>query len=154
MNAQLFLNQTVINKNNERGIVVDCNDDHIIIKYKDISKTYSFDAVFKNHFLSFIDCSLNSLIDEYLSKKDEELTTHKKLIADNNAYAIKRNKEIIEKYKKLHEKELILKELFGYDFVYPPFSQFKKEYKKYIIRPDRKLYTGALEEYFNRKLYQ
>ena len=53
MNNEKFLNQEIINKNNERGLVTFFDDDHIVIKYPNCDKIYCPEIAFKNDFLAF-----------------------------------------------------------------------------------------------------
>ena len=48
MNKEQFLNKEIINKNNERGLVVSFDDEHIVIKYENEERTYCPDVAFKN----------------------------------------------------------------------------------------------------------
>ena len=130
-----LINQEVLNSNSEKGIVISFDEEHIIIKYPNKEATYVTDIVLKNGFITFINPQLNKLVEEYKeSKKQEELDKQaiKEKIEEN---AIELRKRINEMYKKLYYKNGIMKALFGYDFLYPPYNEFKKKYKNVITEP-------------------
>ena len=133
MNYKQFLNKKIINKNNEQGIITFFDDEHIKVKYLEKETTYSSEISFKNKYLTFIDTKLQSLIEEDLLKKENKRLQKEKAFEENNKIVIKRNKTILEQYRKLYQKNRILHCLFGRDFDYPPYKDFKKKYK-YLIR--------------------
>ena len=127
MNKEQFLNKEIINKNNEKGLVVFFDDDHIIIKYQTEEKTYFPEVAFKNKFLSFLDSALNILIEEDLNQKEEQRLQREKEVADNHRKVVNRSKKINELYKKISAKNNALQSLFGRDFQYPPFIEFERD---------------------------
>lgn len=136
MNYKKYINQKIINKNNEIGLVVSFDDEHITIKYLDKKITYNSEVSFKNKYLSFIDSNLQYLIEQNLLSKEDQTLQREKMFEDNNKAVIKRNKAILEQYKKVSLKNKELCSLFGRDFIYPPFIKFKKKYR-YLIREKR-----------------
>ena len=149
MNKEQFLNKEIINKNNERGLVVSFDDEHIVIKYENEERTYCPDVAFKNKFLSFLDSTLNILIEEDLNQKEEQRLQHEKEVADNHRKVVNRSKKINELYKKISAKNNTLQSLFGRDFQYPPFIEFEKKYRCYITRRTNK-YSGIIAETYGR----
>ena len=149
MNKEQFLNKEVINKNNERGLVISFDDEYIVIKYENKEITYCPDIAFKNKFLSFLDCSLNLLIDEDLSIKEELKLRREKEEEDNRRIFINRLKKVNELYKKISAKNAVLQSLFGRDFKYPPLIKFEKKYRCYITRRSNK-YSGIITETYGR----
>ena len=149
MNKEQFLNKEIINKNNERGLVVSFDDEHIVIKYKNEERTYCPDIAFKNKFLSFLDNSLNLSIDEDLSIKEELILQHEKEAEANRKIVINRSKKINELYKKISAKNATLQSLFGRDFQYPPLVEFEKKHRCYITRITNK-YSGIIAETYGR----
>ena len=149
MNKEQFLNKEIINKNNERGLVVSFDNERIVIKYENKEITYCPDVAFKNEFLSFLDSSLNLLINEDLSIKEELKLQHEKEAEDNHKTVINRSKKINKLYKKISAKNATLQSLFGRDFKYPPFIEFEKKYKRYITRRNN-IYLGSVTEIYGR----
>ncbi len=137
MNKEQFLNKEIINKNNDVGVVISFDDEHIVVKYQNEEKTYCPDVAFKNKYLSFLDDSLNYLVDKELLNKEESEQLHEKVAQNNHKIAVNRLKKINELYKKMSMKNQVMKCLFGGDFQYPPFIEFVKKYKYYIdLRSD------------------
>ena len=111
---------------------------------------YRFDVAFKNKYLSFLDCSLNLLINEDLSFKEELKLQHEKEAENNRRIVINRSKKINEFYKKISAKNATLQYLFGRDFQYPPLIEFEKKYNRcYITRRSNK-YSGIIAETYGR----
>ncbi len=133
MNRNMFLNKEVINKNNEKGLVLFFDEEYLIVKYENEQKKYSKDIALKNKYLVFVDESINKQIEQDLLNKEERKIEHEELISNNHQAVVLRNKKIISFYNKLYFKTRFLKTLFGKDFKYPPFIKFKKKYK-YLIR--------------------
>ena len=149
MNKEQFLNKEIINKNNEKGLVVFFDDEHIVIKYETEEKTYFPEVAFKTKFLSFLDTTLNFLIEEDLKVKEEDRAQREKQVAENHRKSVVRTKKINELYKKISAKNSALQSLFGRDFQYPPFIEFEKKYRCYITRRTNK-YSGIIAETYGR----
>ena len=132
MNKEQFLNKEIVNKNNEKGVVIFFDDEHIVVKYQNEEKTYNPTVAFKNKYLSFLDNSLNLLIDKNLLNKEESKLQYEQTAKNNHKIAINRYKKINEHYKKISSKNRVMQALFGSDFKYPPFYAFVKKYKNYI----------------------
>lgn len=152
MNYQDFINQMVINQNKESGVVIAFDIEHIIIQYENITKTYNGDIAFKTGFLKFINPKYQQIISEYLLNQ-ESLNKKKEEIANNNQErCIKRHHKIDETYQMLKKKNKVLLYLFGSDFIYPPYQEFKKKYKQQISQKENQyfseLYLGLDHWYY------
>lgn len=134
MNREQFLNKEVINKNNQKGIVISFDDKYIVIRYQDEDKIYVPDPAFKNGFLSFTDDNLNSLINDDLQCKKIAEEQKEKELEKIKKEAIQRIQRINEINDKLIRKWFDLQKLFGEDFIYPPLEEFKKQYGPYITK--------------------
>ena len=128
MDYTLFINKEIINKNNIKGIVISFDKEHIVIRYESDEKTYNPDIAFKSKFLSFVDDSLNTLIEENLFNKEQEQIQKEVTAKDNRRKAVNRTKKVREMYTKLERKNRMMMSLFGRDFLYPPYIEFKKKY--------------------------
>ena len=132
MNNEQFINQEVININNESGIVISFDDDYVVVKYNNTEKTYSRDIVFSNKYLAFKEQSLNQMIQEDLLLKEKTKKQQEEQFSKNRETIIDRRNRINNIYKKLLHKNEIMKLLFGNDFLYPPYVEYIKKYKHYI----------------------
>ena len=138
INYMLFINQKIMNKNGEEGVVISFVNERVIVSYSGAEKTYNPEVAFGNGFLSFVDDKFAKLYqDEMIAKKAiakiKEETIKK--IDENRPIKIKRVNEI---YAKLSKKYSILQVLFGKDLFYPPYEKFVKEYKDLINTNPRK----------------
>lgn len=144
-----FINQIVINKYNERGIVKAIDKERILVSFNNEEKLFSTEIVFTNHFLSFEDDQLNTLIKEiFIEKKEAQVRKQE----EAHKTAIDRHKKVNARYQALKEKDRILKALFGRDFIYPPFEAFKKQYR-FIIEKEKDLYLslyGISQSYIDK----
>lgn len=132
MNYKNFLNKQVVNKNNEVGVVLSFDSDHIVIKYLSDEKTYYPDTAFKSGFLTFKSKRLKQLIDQdLLNKEIANKKKEKELAEKHKKYNTKRT-TVNKIYKRLCAKNRILLALFGNDFIYPPLEEFEKKYKELI----------------------
>ena len=132
MNREQFVNKEIVNKDNQKGIVVSFDENLLVVRYEKEQKTYSPDIAFKSKYLSFLDEGLNKLIDEYISNKEQEESEKEQTRIRNHSLAIARNKRVSEGYAKLSAKNDVLHHLFGKDFEYPPFVKFMKQYRHLI----------------------
>ena len=123
-----FINQEVINKNGDKGIVVGLTDERITIDFLAGQEMYKPDIAFKSSFIKFVDETMNSEMMKIINNDKEEETKHQAVIDKINRDAIKRNKRASEMYIELEKKDKALKRLFGGDFIYPPFERFKKKF--------------------------
>ena len=123
-----FINQEVINKNGDKGIVVGLTDERITIDFLAGQEMYKPDIAFKASFIKFVDETMNSEMMKIINNDKEEETKHQAVIDKINRDAIKRNKRASEMYIELEKKDKALKRLFGGDFIYPPFERFKKKF--------------------------
>ena len=123
-----FINQEVINKNGDKGIVVGLTDERITIDFSTGQEMYKPDIAFKSSFIKFVDETMNSEMMKIINNDKEEEIKHQAVIDKINRDAIKRNKRASEMYIELEKKDKALKRLFGGDFVYPPFERFKKKF--------------------------
>lgn len=139
-----FINKEVINKNNEVGIVLMFDDEHIVIKYPSETKTYNPDVAFKTGYITFKNKELKQAISQDVAQKNEIAIRKEK---DNQSLLLK--KKIARKtYSMLLRKAKYLQILFGSDFVYPPLEEFENKYK-YLIE-EKKKYS---EPYFGYDYY-
>ena len=139
MNYQPFLNQIVVNKEKQQGTVISINEDQVIINYPDIrypndEKTYNTKIAFKNGYLSFTNDDLNTLMSSIIISGEKEIEKQKAFINKNHDVIVKRHHLIIKQNQELKKKLKILKQLFGDDFIYPPYVEFMKKYGKIIPR--------------------
>ena len=132
MNFKEYINQQVINKNNEVGKVISLSDDHIVIEYEEASKTYNPSITFTNHFISFVNQSLNKSFEEYLKNKESLEKQKVEEIKNIQKKYIDKKQKVNKKYDELCYKDYVLKYIFGKDFVYPPLKEFEKKYQKMI----------------------
>lgn len=143
-----FINAQVSNINNESGIVLSIDQEHVVIKYPNVEKTYNTEIVFKNKFLSFVSEELNKKMDAYVNHRVKQEEEKKQLFQDNKDASILRQKKVNEIYKKLALKNYLMKALFGNDFYYPPYEEFVKKYKHQIHIPKfRNYYSYRYWEY-------
>lgn len=137
LNYSLFINKEVTNANNESGVVTSFDKDNIVVTYPSGNKTYKQALAFKNNFLKFKDENLNSLINEDQSNLQIEIKRKEEsLIKAQDDYK-NRAKVINRRYKELKGKQYMLRQLFGGDFVYPPYKEFKKKYNHIIVDEDK-----------------
>ena len=134
MDFQEFINQKVINKKQEEGIVVSFDKEHIVVQYEEVTKNYNPDVALKNGFLSFVDSNLQGKIKQYYVLQTEEEEKDKELKSKTAKVATRRNKDVIEKHKRLVRKAWYLQGFFGPDFIYPPLEEFEKKYNKLLIK--------------------
>ena len=147
MNYNKFLNQPVMNKAGEKGIVVAFDKDHIVVKYENSERTYSTDITFKNKFIFFFDDELQKTIDDSVKKKENELQRKEQEFADNHKRVVALSKKVNSRYQQLSKKNNILLHLFGKDFVYPPYQMFVKKYKYIIIDKKKSLFKSRYRSY-------
>lgn len=143
MDYNQFLNQEVITKNNETGIVVSFEKERITIKFSDRESIFNPQVAFSNHFLSFKNDTYNSMMDnEYITKPAEELAQREK----EHQFVVDRHKRVNARYEELRKKAYVLKKLFGPDYVYEPYEKLKKQYKHVVpLEEDwiRSLFKGT-----------
>ena len=132
MNYNQFLNKEVINKNNQKGVVVSIDSQYLVVKYQNEEKTYNPDIAFKNKFITFIDDNLNHFIEGELMDKEKTNSYNQELVDAIHKSVVTKNKRILDYYDKISEKNGVLQYLFGGDFLYPPFVNFVKKYYQVI----------------------
>ena len=128
MNYNQLINKEVINKNNQKGVVVSINPQYLVVKYQNEEKTYNPDIAFKSKFITFTDDNLNRLIEGDLSDKAKADNYNQELIEAIHKSVITKNKRILDYFDKISEKNGVLQVLFGGDFLYPPYTNFIKKY--------------------------
>ena len=128
MNYNQLINKEVINKNKQKGVVVSCDSQYIVVKYQNEEKTYNSDIAFKSKFITFADDNLNRLIEGDLSNKEKAENYNQELIEAIHKSVVTKNKRILDYYDKISEKNGVLQVLFGGDFLYPPYINFIKKY--------------------------
>lgn len=135
-----FINQEIINKKGDKGIVVSLTDERITIDFPTGQIIYKPDIAFKSSFIKFVDETMNLEMMKIINNDKEEEIKHQAVIDKINRDAIKRNKRASEMYIELEKKDKALKRLFGGDFIYPPFERFKKKF------PHAKRKKSAIEK--------
>lgn len=133
MDYQKYFGKEIINKEDKTGVVVSFDKERITIKYDDVEKCYSSKVVFSKHYLAFKNDEFNKEVDEEFVEKEKQITKSQE---EAHKVAIIRHKRVNQIYKKLEYKNRVLKKLFGSDFVYPPFEEFKKQYKLILDKGD------------------
>ena len=128
MNYQQFINQQITDYQGKSGYVVSFNEDRIVINQNDEHITFNPDIAFKNKALIFVNQEYNNLVNKDMDERIQAATLHQQKIDKINKEAIKRNKMASDKYIVLERKEKALKRLFGDDFIYPPFTIFKRKF--------------------------
>ena len=136
MNFNDFINQKIINKKDEEGVVISFDKERIIIKYDECEKSYNPDVALKNGFITFIDSSYQEKINRYLVLVDDETKKNEELVAKNDRIAYKRSKDVLKKHERLVKKAYILRAMFGQDFIYPPLLEFERKYHNLFIKDD------------------
>ena len=132
MNYNDFLNQPILNKNQESGLVLSFDENHIVIQYPSTKKIYHPDVAFKNHFLVFENHDLQRLIEQDQSEKEAASKKKEAQVAENNRKYLAKRRRVNLKYSELCRKNRLLLILLGCDFVYPPLKRFEKKYQSYI----------------------
>ena len=132
MDYSVLINKTIRNKNGQEGIVVAFNNEHIVVRYSNVEKTYNPDVAFKNGFLCFVDEPLNKLMFEETADKENKRLQREQEFENNNKAAVKRVNQINKTYKTLLKKSRMMQSLFGSDFEYPPLVEFIKKYRLFI----------------------
>ena len=132
MNYKDYINQEIVNKNNEIGIVVDFTETCITVQYPNGKKSYNPDIAFRNGFLSFSDNKIQALVNEGTSIKESIEKAKEQEIEDNRRQYLARRAKVNETFQRLNKKYMVLVSLFGDDFYYPPYAEFIKKYEKLI----------------------
>lgn len=143
MNYNDFLNKQIINKNNETGVVLSFDKEHIVIKYSADVKMYSSDIAFRTGFLTFKNKNLKKLIEQDLLEKDIAAKKKEEEQAENHRKYLARRKKVNETYKRMCAKNRMLLALFGRDFIYPPLKEFEKKYKHLIDKSSKYRYLSS-----------
>ena len=128
-----FINKEIVNKYNEKGVVESLNNDNVVIKYSNETKTYKTQICFANGFLTFVDDQLNQQMKEIIEGNVKKKEEDKQALIKNQEDVIHKYKKITEQYRQLCQKDAALKSLFGKDFDYPPLVEFKKKYKNMVL---------------------
>lgn len=125
MDYASFLNQEIINKSNELGVVTSFDKERIKVRFKDREASFNPQVAFKNKFLTFKSQELNALAEfEFVAKEEEKAKAQE--VAQK--VAMDRYKKVNKRFQELKRKVRVLKVLFGNDFIYPPFEELKKQY--------------------------
>ena len=134
MNFAEFLNKRIINKNNERGVIISIDENYVTIKFENVEKAYNTKIVFENKFISFVDKNLEDLLNEQSNiYKNQSLLEEEKIQKEKKNY-IKKYKAVEKLYYYYQYKQRILKSYFGRDYIYPPFLKLKKKFKDIVDR--------------------
>lgn len=133
MDYQKYIGQKILNKSKQEGIVTAFVEERITVNFNGEEKVFNPKVAFTNHFLSFTNDKFNhEMDDEYIEKEKSVIKNQEKA----HEIAITRHKRVNQIYKKLEKKNKVLKRLFGSDFVYPPFEEFKKQYRLILDKGD------------------
>lgn len=132
MNFNDFINKQVKNNAGEVGLVISIDKEYTVIKYENNEKTYNTDIVFKNKYLCFVNENDDKEMDNYVNHRVDEEIKKQQLFKDNDRKSIVRQHKVHALYKKMRRKNSLMLRLFGDDFVYPPYEEFKKKYKYQI----------------------
>ena len=143
MDYRVLINKTIRNKNGQVGIVVSFDEQHVVVRYGEVEKTYNPDVAFKNGFLCFTDETLNQLIYEESAVKEVQQRQQELEFENNNKAAVKRITHINKTFKTLLKKSQVMKSLFGSDFEYPPLIEFVKKYRLFINKE-----KGLFNDYY------
>ena len=133
MDYQSFIGKEVTNKNGDQGIVISFTSERITIRFNDKEDIYNPQVAFANKYLSFKEDLLNAEADKEFVVKAKEKEAAKEAVHKNSIIWHKRVNKI---YKELDLKNRYLKKLFGKDFIYPPYEEFKKKYRFIIDKND------------------
>ena len=148
MDYQQFIGKEVLNKNQQRGQTVSFDKDRITVRFINGDKIFNPTVAFSNHFLTFLDDTLNHLVNEEFVKKEKQIIENRQKA---HKKAIDRYKRVNALYQKLKKKDQMLKALFGRDFIYPPFKELEKQYRLVINRDDDWLSKWIRKEnYYSR----
>ena len=137
-----YINQEIVNKNDEVGTVLSFDKDRIVIKYPNSEKTYSTEIAIKTGFIAFKDTLLEDLLKLELQKSEEEQKKKQEECAEENEKFLAHVREINHVYVELLKKNKVLCELFGNDFKYPPLVEFEKKHQQILNK--RNKYRGLL----------
>lgn len=127
-NFNQFINKEIVNSSGDRGSVVALTDERITIEFTNERKIFKPDLAFKSLSIKFVDETLNNEMMTIINGEQEKQENQQLAIKKINQETIKRNKRACDRYYELYTKEHFLKKLFGRDFVYPPFTEFKKKF--------------------------
>lgn len=129
-----FIHLEVIDKNNNEGKIIHLDEKHVVVKYLENSVTYSTQVVFSKAFLTFKEKRFNFLFQLDQSNKEEEEKKIESTTKERREKLLAKRKLVNQIYKRLREKEAVMRYLFGRDFLYPPRKNFEEKYKDYIDR--------------------
>lgn len=129
-----FINQKIINKSNEEGIVTSFDDEHIVVQYPHKTTTYNTKVVLEKQFIVFASEEMKQEVINYLNGETDKQNQQKAIEQKNYRIAVYRHKALQKLYKTLKYKDKVYKSLFGSDFDYPPLVEFVKKYKPYLER--------------------
>ena len=133
MDYKFLIGQEVLTKNQERGQIVSFEKERITVRFKDGEKIFNKEVDFSKQFLTLLDEKLNHQLNEEYRKNKEETI---KQVEVAHQVSITRNKRVNARYQRLKKKVYILKQLFGKDFIYPPFEELKKQYRLILNEDD------------------
>ena len=128
-----FINKEIVNRNNDRGIIESLNNDNVVVKYPNETKTYKTQICFANGFLTFVDDQFNQQMKEIIEGNIKQKEEDRQALIKNQEDVIHKYKKITEQYRQLCQKDSVMKALFGPDFDYPPLVEFKKKYKNMVL---------------------
>jgi len=127
-NYDQFINQKIINSSRIEGLVVALTNERITIEFSNERKIFKPDLAFKSSSIKFVDETLNEAMMAIINGENKKEEEHKAMLNKINEEAKKRNRRACDRYIELEKKDCELKRLFGQDFNYPPFEEFKKKF--------------------------
>ena len=107
--------------------------ERVTVKFNYGDKIFNPTVAFNNHFLTLLDDRLNRQLNEEIVEKEKAIIEAKEKA---HQISITRNKRVNDRYKRLKKKVYILHQLFGKDFIYPPFEELKKKYRLILNEDD------------------
>ena len=134
-----YLNQEIINNDNEVGTVLSFDQDRIVIKYPNTEKTYSSEIAIKSGFITFRNTQLEKLIESEFHELEENKTKKQEEAAKESEKHLAYVREINKTYWKLLRKNEVLCGWFGKDFKYPPLVEFEKKHQQILNKRMKKL---------------
>ena len=134
MEYSKFINEQIVNANNETGVVTFFDETNIAVSYLKEEKKYDQNIAFKNKFLRFVDQSLQALIDQEIENKNSLEAKQKAEELHNEQIMSVRRDKVNEYYKVIAVKNSQMQCLFGRDFIYPPYQEFMQKYGHLVRR--------------------
>lgn len=137
MDYSRIIKQSIVNAENEEGVVVFCDKEYIIIKYSSAEKKYNFELCVKNNFITFKDNIIQALVKTFFDERQKQVDERNHTIEVNQKKYFVRRKKASKTNEQLYQKNAIMLRLFGPDFQYPPYVEFLKANKDFIYKKSK-----------------